>query len=105
MPSIVDSTDFTANALSDNNVTVTRTSVTKVLLSSGTDKPATYRNEKSGDVKEIDGYIMVGPTQTINKNDKITYNSIDYIVWDVVVRGPSGDVALYKYCPILLREA
>jgi len=119
MASIVSSTDFTANALADNGITVSRTPKTKVLLSSGTEslvdgtpenitailstKGAQYKNAKSGDVKEIDGYIMVAPATTIVKNDTITYSGTSYLIWDVVERGPSGDTSIYKYCPIILK--
>ena len=40
---------------------------------------------------------MTAPTQTINKGDKITYQGEIYRIWSIVVRGPSGGLAFYKY--------
>jgi hypothetical protein len=115
---IPESTDFTDNALLDNGVVVSRTPITVSLTGNGDEvktegtpenitvifhkrKPF-YSQLESGQQQTIDGYIMTGPSQTINKNDKITYNGSNYRILNVIPRGPSGDVVFYKYCDVTL---
>jgi len=43
---------------------------------------------------------MVKGSETIFRNDILTYKSIKYRVISVTNRGPAGEVAIYKYCEI-----
>lgn len=113
MPSIVDVNDFTNNALADNGVTVKHYVSTKVILSKGNEKLSfdsgtnidaifhlgitDYNNDKSGDVITSNGYIMVGPTSTIKKNDLVEFDGNKYILFNVRPRGPSGSTPFYIY--------
>lgn len=116
MANIVSSDDFTNSALADNGVEISRKPVITTytgngdeVITDGTPENITvilhtrqpnYIQTESGQQLRVDGYIMTSPTQTINKNDEITYDSKTYRVISVNTRGPSGDVVIYKYCEI-----
>lgn len=119
MASIIQADSFTKSALAQNGITVSRTPVTISFTGNGDEiqtdetpenifvifhlKHPTYEQTDDGLMKTQEGYIMTGPTQTINKNDKITFNGETYrIRMDPVVRGPSGSTAFYKYAEITL---
>lgn len=115
---IVTSTDFTNNALNDLGVTVVRTPITKTysgngdeIRSSGTDENITaiihkrkpeYIQTEQGLHLTTGGYIMISPSQTINRDDLITYDNEVFRVISVTERKPAGDVSIYKYCEIEL---
>lgn len=118
MASIIQSNSFTSSALSQNGVTVSRTPVTVTFTGNGDEiqtdgtsedittifhlnRPS-YDQTDDGLIKTQDGYIMTGPSQTINKNDKITFDGETYRILSVIVRGPSGSTAFYKYAKITL---
>ena len=118
MASVVSSDDFTANALADNGITVSRTPVTKTVSSMGDEtltegtpedilaifsaKIDQFTQEKYGLHKETDAYIMVGPSTTVNKDDKITQGGRDFRIVNVRARGPSGDIVFYKFVELHL---
>lgn len=121
MATIINETDdFTSNALADLGITVVRTPVTTSYTSNGdevrtegTDANITavfhkrqpnYVQSEEGLIKQVTGYVMVGTSTTLNRNDIITYQSESYRVESVITRGPAGSVAMYKYAEILLIE-
>lgn len=109
----IESGDFINIPLSDIGVTVSRTPVTKTInfdgdetLTDGTPENITavlhrrttdWSAQNAGLLEGADGYIMVDPTQALNKNDKITYDGETYRVGDVIKRSKPVDVDLYKY--------
>jgi len=115
---IVNSDDFTSNALADFGVEVSRTPVTTTFTGNGDEvqtdgthaditvvlhvRQPQYEQLETGQMQRKDGYVMTAPTQTINKNDKITYNGNTYRVLSVLPRGPTGSIVFYKYCEITL---
>ena len=113
------STDFENTALRDWGVTVSRTPVTKTVsniegdetLTDGTPedilavfhkKKADYAQSNEGLVITQNAYVMVSPTQTLNKDDTITYQGETWRIYNVVTRGPAGSVALYTYADMFL---
>ena len=118
MASIITSTSFTNSVLAQNSVTVTRTPITKVLLTNGdeelvegsteeisvvfSEKITQYTQEKHGLQKGIDAFMMVGPSQSLAKDDKITHSGNNYRIVNVRTRGPSGSTAFYKYAELVL---
>lgn len=56
-------------------------------------------DEKQGETEQADAYLMVRGTVTINVNDKITVDSQEYLVDDVIVRysDTSNSTAVYKF--------
>ncbi len=121
MASIVKSDDFTQNALAQNGVTVSRTPVTTTFSGNGDEvradgtpenitaifhkRIANYNQNAEGLVLTTTGYIMTAPTQSLNRNDKITYDGETYRVQVPITRGPNGDVALYTYAELELIES
>lgn len=116
---IASTTDFTGNLLADSGVTVVRSTRTKIILSDGTEqliynseevitafvnpKINEYTAQKQGFDKETTGYIMVGPTQDINKDDLIVTNDQTFLVLNVKQRNnPFGNINVYKFCEIKL---
>lgn len=96
-------TDFDSGPLADLGVTVSRTPVTTTTSNVGGQKnysdgtPANitaviqnitkgYFVDKAGETVKADAKLFVGSTQTINKHDKITYNSQTYRVDSVSPR-------------------
>jgi len=96
-PTITGNNDFINGPLSDFGIDVTRTPVTVTLsnvdggktYTDGTDTTITvmienantkYSLDKSGLSEGADARILMKTTDTINKNDKITHNSITYRV-------------------------
>jgi len=94
--------DYFSNfLLKDYGISVTYTPVTKTIsgdygdetLTDGTPSTITvipkakidisWKIVKLGEMTDIDAFILVAYTQTINKNDKITYQSKTYRVKDV----------------------
>ena len=117
---IVTNTDFTSNALADLGVTIVRTPITKTYTGNGDEirnsgtpeniivifhrRSISFEQKEEGLKKDIDGYIMTSPSQTINRDDLITYNNETFRVISVMERGPVSDVAIYKYCELQLIE-
>jgi len=118
---VADNDDFTANLLSDSGITAIRTPVTKTLLFDGSEEltegdtenitvfynPSinSHIQERYGLLKNTDAYIMVGPSQTINKEDKITVESTVYRVINVRDRNNVfGTTSVYKFCELHLIE-
>jgi len=117
---IVTNTDFTSNALADLGVTVIRTPINKTytgngdeIRSSGTPenitvifhrRNITFEQKEEGLKKNMDGYIMTSPSQTINRDDLITYNYEIFRVISIMERGVVGSVKVYKYCELQLTE-
>jgi len=112
--------DFEDTVLKDWGVTVSRTPVTTTFTGNGNEtrtngtpanitahihlnKPDYSQNEE-GLFNKVTGYIMVKGSETIFRNDILTYNSIKYRVTSVTARGPGGSVAIYKYCEIVQIE-
>lgn len=107
------STDFVNTALRDWGVTVSRTPVTMAYTANGDEDPSdgtpanitavfhknkpTYNQTEEGLMTIQNGYVMVSPTQTLNKNDKITYQGETWRIIGVALRGPAGSVGVYKY--------
>jgi hypothetical protein len=54
-----------------------------------------YSQEQAGILKDADGVLMVRGDVTINRDDKITYESEDYRVHEVEVRR-LGTITFYK---------
>ena len=112
------SDDFVNNALRDFGVTVSRTPVTTTQTSNGDEvqsdgtpanitavfhkKKPSYEQTEEGLMKIENGYVMVAPTQALNKNDKITYQGETWRCLNPVTRGPAGSVELYTYCDLEL---
>lgn len=109
-------TDFVNTSLRDWGVSVVRTPVTTTftgngdeIRTSGTNETITvvlhknkpdYSQLEEGLFQKVTGYVMTAPTQTINRNDIITYNNVSYRILSVTPRGPAGDILIYKYCEI-----
>jgi len=120
MASVIQSNDFTDFALADNSITVKHYVSTKIQLSKGNEKlsydagtdisaifhlgKTDYKNGKEGDAVTSDGYIMVGPTSTIKKNDLIEFDGVQYILFNIRKRGPSGSTVFYIYSQFNLYE-
>ena len=121
MATIINSaTDFSSNALADLGVTVVRTPVTLTYTSNGDEirtngtnanitavfhkRQPNYVQSEEGLIKQVTGYVMVGPSTTLNRGDIITYQSEGYRVENVITRGPAGSVSFYKYAEIILIE-
>jgi len=118
MATIISSDDFTANALADNSVDVTRIPITKTLTGNGDEiltegtsevisvilhkrKPILLSNEQGLEILS-DAYIMTGPSQALNRDDKITFGTENYrVINKPIVRGPSGDTVFYKYADMV----
>ena len=121
MASIVSSDDFTANALADKGVTVSRTPVTKTINTLGDElltdgspenisaifnaKINKYTQTNLGLMQETTAYIEVGPSQAMVKDDKITYQSVTYRVLATITRGPSGSTGFYKFVELRRESA
>lgn len=116
MASIIKSDNFTKTALLRNGITVSRTPITITYSGNGDEirtegtpenitvifhrRQPNFTQNEEGLVETSSGYIMTGPTQTINRNDLITYSGETFRVTSVIIRGPSGSTAFYKYCEI-----
>ena len=59
-----------------------------------------HAQEKYGLHKETDAYLMISSTTTVQRDDKITYQSVEYRVINVREHGPAGDAIIYKYCEL-----
>lgn len=110
-------TDFTANLLADIGQSVTRTPVTKTVdfrgdqtLTEGSSEVITAHihidqeeevREAQGQIIRVIGYIMVGPSQTLNRDDKITFNSVDYRVHSVYTE-VALNTLVYKYADLYI---
>ena len=115
---ISDTTDFTANALTDFPTSVTWTPRTKVIdnrgdrtFTNGTSQTinvvlhrtkTSTSQDKQAETVNRDGYIMFNPTNSISREDLIEYNGETWFVGDVVVRGPAEGISLYGYADIFL---
>jgi len=105
-------TDFTTGPLADLGVTVVRTPITEThdnisgdeTLTEGSTNDVTavfenanqyYNFSKAGEVKGADARMFVEATETINKNDKITYGGVTYRV-DAISTRRFGSDSLYK---------
>jgi hypothetical protein len=91
--------------------TLTRTPVTKTNKSTGVEtltdgtpasitgilfrKEDNYSQEFAGLIQNADAVLLVETTQTLNKEDKIAYNSENYRVDKVILRR-LGTVSFYK---------
>ena len=114
MASVGRSDDFVNGPLKDMVVTVSRTPVTTSQTSNGDEvttdgtpanisavfhkKKPSFEQTEEGLMKVQNGYVMVAPTQALNKNDKITYQGETWRCLNPVTRGPAGSVAIYTYC-------
>lgn len=112
----IQSGDFINFPLADIGVTVSRTPVTKTIgfngdetLTDGTAENITavflrrtdrWKMSNEALRQDADGYIMVAPTQTLNRDDKITYDGETYRVSDVIKRSKPVDVDLYKFANV-----
>lgn len=111
--------DFIDSGLVDGGVVVSRTPVTKVELSNGNEslvdgtpenitvviKPDInkYVQEKLGLHKNTAAIMHTDPSQSIEKEDKITYKSVIYRVVNVRLRDvPTDGTLLYKFCELQL---
>ena len=108
----IESGDFINIPLNDIGVTVSRTPVTKTTGFSGDEtltdgspenitavflrRTDTWKMSAEGLRQDADGYIMVAPTQTLNRDDKITYDSETYRVGDVIKRSKPVNVDFYS---------
>jgi len=108
-----DTAGFTA--LLDNFAkTISRTPVTKTTSNISGDETLTegtpanisgaffrkidvHNPDKFGLLQNADAVLLVKPAVTVNKEDKLTYESEDYRVDDVVTRR-LGTTAFYKAC-------
>ena len=111
-------TDFENSALRDWGVSVTRTPIITTftgngdeIMTDGTSETITailhkkkpdYSQNEEGLLNKTIGYIMVKPTQALNRNDKITYNGEVYRVLNPITRGPAGDSSIYIYSDLEL---
>lgn len=108
-----------ARAIEGFGKTVTRTPVTKTLTSFSGDEILTegtseniecaffvskdkYIQDKPGLIQDADAVIIVYPAQTLNKNDKFTYDSENYRVMDDIFERRLGGTLMYKYARLKL---
>ena len=112
----VTANDFVNFPLADFGVTVSRTPVTKTTgfngdetLTDGTPENITAilmrRTDKwsmkaEGLRLDADGYVMVAPSQALNRDDKITYDGETYRIGDVIKRSKPATVDIYKFANI-----
>lgn len=64
-------------------------------------KGENWQMEKQGLFENADAILLVKPAVTINKNDKITYDSASYIIDTIVTRSMNGNV-FYKTASLFL---
>jgi len=121
MPSGIETTDFSANIYTDWAVPVTLTTVTTAIDSITGDETITTAStasinavflrkeqrwmiDKEGLLQEGDAYIMILPSQALNKNDTITANSETFRVQDIITRynGAPSNEAMFKYANMFL---
>lgn len=105
--------DFLAGALTDFPIVVSRTPVTIQFDNTSSDRNLTegtpanitvvfendnvaYSLTEAGLQEGADARMFVQSTDTINKEDKITYNGVDYRVESVSVRYDGGADECYK---------
>ena len=111
--------DFLDSVFLDAGVTVSRTPITKVLASNGDEnlvegtpenitvviKPEIdkFTQEKFALLKETDAIMHIAPTQTMAKEDKITYQGTSYRILNVKSRNvPTDGTVIYKFCQLRL---
>lgn len=117
-PEAEDNTDFSTGPLVDFGVTVTRTPVTATTSNIGGQKTYTdgtneditvvfsnpnqkYPLDKSGITESADAIMYTKATQTINKYDKILYNSKNYRV-DTISERLKSSTVVYKKVELFL---
>lgn len=67
-------------------------------------KTAPWMFDKPGLIQGGDAILLVYPTQTINKNDKITHNNVTYRVQQTLNRDQIGGVVAYISCNLFKIE-
>lgn len=118
---ITQNTDFTNNALADVGITVVRTPVTRTQTTDGDEvlvegtpediqavynpKIDQFTQNKLGLDEQTTAYIMIAPTQDLNKDDKIKAQDKIYGVINIRERKAAfGDVSVYKFIELYLKD-
>ena len=73
---------------------ITGTSVTTTAYV--TIKTAPWTFDKEGLIQGGDVLMLVKPTVSIGKDDKVTFNSVDYRVQDLLNRSQAGGTTMFK---------
>ncbi len=65
-----------------------------------------WRMLPQGEQDESDGYVLANADYTINKNDKITVDSQDFIVKKAVIRyaDPANATKVYTFCGLKIEQ-